>query len=86
MSCSSCPPSSKKKKNKVMQIATGYAYLALGINQDLSKQRVKICSNCPRLSGGIICSLCGCEIHAKTRLPAEECPETKPGPRWRAVA
>lgn len=75
MSCSGCPP-------KIARIATGFAYMAAGINEELSKQRLKICYNCPRLMGGMVCAICGCAVDAKTRLPEEVCPETKPGPRW----
>jgi hypothetical protein len=59
------------------KIATGFAYLAAGVNTDLSKERLKKCNNCPRLVGGLICSECGCEVHAKTRLPEEQCPLKK---------
>lgn len=80
MSCSSCPP----KKNKIARIATGFAYLAAGVNNELSEQRLKICYNCPKLVGGIICGICGCSVAAKTRLPGESCPLKKP--KWEAVA
>jgi hypothetical protein len=66
------------------RIATGFAYLAAGVNEELSQKRVKICYNCPRLVGGLVCNLCGCEVHAKTRLPVERCPEKIP--RWLAVS
>jgi hypothetical protein len=62
------------------RIATGFAYLAAGINQELSEKRVKICYNCPHLRQGISCNLCGCFIDAKTRLPNERCPDKIP--RW----
>lgn len=74
----------KTVANKAANIARSYLYLANGTNEELSQERVKICSNCPRLVGGLVCSLCGCEVHAKTRLPAETCPDKEP--RWRAVA
>lgn len=89
MSCSSCPPTEKNEKgkkvslgSKIVRVATGFRYLAAGINEELSQKRLKVCYNCPRLMGGMVCSICGCEVHAKTRLPEEKCPETKPGPRW----
>lgn len=59
--------------DKPIAIATGWAYLALGVNEDLSKQRLKICNNCPYKQGNT-CKQCGCTLDAKTRLPAEFCP------------
>lgn len=59
------------------RIAKGFAYLAGGINEELSEKRVKICHNCPRLSGGIVCQICGCAVDAKTRIPEESCPINK---------
>ena len=75
----------KKTVDKAVKIATGYAYLAAGVNEELSEQRMKICNNCPNLRGGLVCVICGCEMHAKTRLPLEECPDKK-NQRWLAVA
>lgn len=59
------------------RIATGFAYLAAGVNDSLSASRMKICYNCPKLVGGLVCSVCGCSVDAKTRLPEESCPENK---------
>lgn len=77
-----CCPVVNNAVDKIVKIATGYAYLAAGINEDLSAQRMKICSNCAYLRGGIACSECGCAVDAKTRLPLESCPKDK----WLAVA
>lgn len=71
MSC--CRGIGRAVKNGA-KIATGFAYLAGGINEELSKKRMRICSNCPKLFGGEVCSVCGCSVAAKTRLPEEECP------------
>jgi hypothetical protein len=71
-----CPGISQTVKNG-QRIAKGFAYLAGGINQELSDKRIKICNNCPRLRGGISCSICGCIVEAKTRLPEESCPEQR---------
>jgi hypothetical protein len=65
--------------NKVKKIVTGYAYLMFGVNEELSKQRMRICRNCPKFEGGA-CKICGCEMAAKTRLPAETCPMNPP--KW----
>ena len=64
---------------KAKKIATGYAYLMFGVNEKLSKKRMRICRNCPNLKGGD-CVICGCDMAAKTRLPAEICPDKKP--KW----
>jgi hypothetical protein len=67
-----------KKTAKVLgNIARGYAYLAGGVNEDLSKQRMKICRNCPKLLSGMVCAVCGCSVAAKSRIPEEECPAKK---------
>lgn len=76
-----CCKGVKKTVKSVKNIATGYAYLALGVNPELSKKRMKICNNCPFVVQGIICSICGCELHAKTRLPNEQCADEK-NRRW----
>lgn len=77
-----CCPGKKKSKAKKLALAAaklvkGIGYLAAGINEDLAKQRMKICNNCPKLTGGLVCSECGCEVHAKTRLVEEKCPLNK---------
>jgi len=76
-----CCKGIKKTAKKAKQIAIGYAYLAAGVNEELSARRVRICRNCPNLMGGMVCAICGCEVHAKTRLPEEECPDKK-NRRW----
>jgi hypothetical protein len=67
----------------MQNIARGYAYLATGQNEELSQKRMRICSNCPHLRGGLVCGECGCEMHAKTRLPEEQCADEK-NRRWLA--
>jgi hypothetical protein len=71
MGCKGCSTAKK--------IFTGYAYLMFGVNNDLSARRMKICRNCVKLVGPS-CTICGCEMEAKTRLPAEICPDKKP--KW----
>jgi hypothetical protein len=63
------------------RIATGFAYLAGGVNEELHDSRVKICHNCPKLVGGLVCQVCGCAVDAKTRLTDESCPIGK----WKAI-
>lgn len=74
MSCSGCG------KKKVVNIVRGYAYLMFGINEDLSKKRLKICKNCAYFENPS-CKICGCDMAAKTRLPQEQCADTKKT-RW----
>lgn len=68
-----------KAVKKVKNIAKGITNLAKGVNTELSEQRLKICFNCPRLIGGISCSVCGCAVAAKTRVKDESCPLKKWG-------
>jgi hypothetical protein len=77
-----CCPKEEQKTiyNQAAQVARGWYYLAAGVNDELSAARMKFCYNCPHLVGGLVCNLCGCEAHAKTRLPEQQCPD-KP-PRW----
>lgn len=71
-----CCKGIKKSFKSAKKIATGYAYLAAGINQPLSEERMKVCRNCVQLSAGV-CKVCGCAVDAKTRLPEEACPLKK---------
>lgn len=71
----------KKTVKTVGKIATGYAYLMFGVNEELSKKRLRICRNCPKFKNPA-CTICGCEMAAKTRLPQESCPINK----WQRVA
>lgn len=76
MSCSGC--------KQVVTVAKGYAYLMFGVNEKLSKQRMKVCRNCPKFNSDGSCSICGCDMAAKTRLPQEQCPDKKP--KWLRAA
>lgn len=79
-----CCKGIKKTVNTATKIATGYAYLAMGINDELSKERMKICRNCPKFESPV-CKICGCDMKAKTRLPNEECADSK-NRRWLRAA
>lgn len=82
MPCSGCPAVHTVFKG-IKNVARGYAYLALGVNQELGKKRFAICSNCPHIRGGLTCNLCGCDMAAKSRLPEVECADPK-NKRWLA--
>lgn len=78
----SCCPGKKKKSlaenvlvtiQKGQRIATGFVFAAGGINEELGKQRTKVCRNCVNYDNGR-CKECGCFIDLKTRVPQEECP------------
>ena len=94
MSC--CPGMNKKLKKakslatKVKAIATGHMYMVFGINEELGKiiqkhfqmriySKISDCKPCQHKEGGV-CKICGCNIKAKTLLPAETCPRGKWGP------
>jgi len=43
-------------------------------------RRLNICLVCPflqELKTGIVCSVCGCNMHAKTKFSAAKCPKGK---------
>jgi hypothetical protein len=73
-----CCPSSNKRitraARQVGHIVKGFGYLAGGINNELSAERMKICKACPELRNGLSCNICGCVVEAKTRLNDESCP------------
>ncbi len=78
-----CCNSLKRTAKVVANIARAHAYLIAGTNEELSHRRMKICSNCPHLRGGIVCNFCGCDMPAKTRLPEEQCSDEN-NRRWLA--
>ena len=63
--------------------------------EELSKERTAICRECPHNSENVkktgvtinrpdeYCTLCGCNLHMKTRALSQTCPD-KP-PRWLKV-
>lgn len=78
MGCSGCGV------KKIVPIVKGYAYLMFGVNEELSTKRMKICRNCTKFQNPA-CLLCGCDMAAKTRLPQEQCADTK-NPKWLRTA
>ena len=74
----SCCPRTKKTIKKAGRIVRGFAYAAGGFNNELSAERMKICNNCINKKGGD-CTICGCVLIAKTRVPEEFCPINKWG-------
>lgn len=70
---------------KPVNIAIGWINVArekIGIADEkaekLAKVRGEICLACPRINKEkYSCSICGCFIAAKIRVPNEKCPEGK---------
>jgi len=78
--CSGGVPKQSKTSNLFQtagNIITGFSYLAVGANEDLSVTRMAVCNNCDKLRGGVSCSVCGCVVKAKTRVEGEHCPLNK---------
>lgn len=43
----------------------------------LSQARIEICNRCPALGKHRRCTICGCFVDAKAKLPEQQCPENK---------
>ena len=39
-----------------------------------ASHRLRICKRCPYLTRDARCTLCGCFVRAKTKVPTEKCP------------
>ena len=71
-------------KNKIKEIAEGWANYMLGRQKIVSAQRMKICGECEydsaknpeaqSLRPDRHCTKCGCTLAAKTRSLDSECP------------
>ena len=62
---------------KIKHIVLGWYYKLKGINYELMKTRMEICSKCEykiQLTKNIeICAKCGCILSAKSRIEEESC-------------
>ena len=78
-----CCPKEEQKTiyNDAARIVKGFMYMAGGVNEELSKERMGICYQCTHIRAGISCEICGCILKAKTTLNEEACPIG----RWKAV-
>ena len=43
-------------------------------DEELSRQRLNICKECPNILADLICSKCGCMMPLKVKLTESECP------------
>jgi len=62
------------------QIAQGFYNSLANKRTDLYTYRIAICRECPKIYKGVlgeICSICGCVLQAKCRVPEANCPENK---------
>jgi hypothetical protein len=59
-----------------MKILIAWYFWLTNRNDELARQRLKICSGCSYRKW-FVCSQCGCPLQAKTRLFEEECPVGK---------
>jgi Family of unknown function (DUF6171) len=61
---------------KFLTICKGWFIFLFKKRSAMAKERLKICFECPKRFG-IVCSMCGCELHAKSEIEEEECPLDK---------
>lgn len=57
--------------------AVGLARASVTPETPLSRARLQICNRCPLLGKHRQCSVCGCFVDAKVKLPEQQCPENK---------
>lgn len=70
----------KKGFKKLGNIIVGWFRRLFNIDSELSKKRVEICRSCPKkvtILGDDFCSLCYCQIVAKSRVEDETCYDGK---------
>lgn len=60
----------------LFRIIRAWWYFVAGKNRDLMRSRLAVCESCP-FRKWIVCSDCGCELHAKGSDPDEKCPQNK---------
>lgn len=61
---------------KIKNIIIGWYRYIFKSQSDFSKKRIEICKKCPhkiRVTGGDMCSLCGCFIMPKSAVANEIC-------------
>jgi hypothetical protein len=65
---------------KGVNIIQGTVNNILSKEQDLYESRIVVCLECEHSESGSIglaCTICGCILGSKTRVPEEECPQKK---------
>lgn len=50
------------------------------VSEEIKKQRLAICKQCPNLKFGVDCGICFCLVGLLTKLKTEKCPDNPP--RW----
>ena len=76
----SCCGRGKKITNKGKNIIKGFTALATGKKYEFTDSRIKICRNCKDnywIGKTLWCSICKCNIPAKSRVESEGCPKNK---------
>ncbi len=51
------------------------------VSDELYQKRLKACTECPFLSGKILCTMCGCYVAVRALYSDNECPSPKKD-RW----
>ncbi len=64
---------------RIQEIYSGWKNLKFKTPEieELAKNRVNICVNCPKLRKNNTCAVCGCYIPAKVRSSKSRCPDRK---------
>ena len=64
---------------RVQEIYNGWKNYAFKNPQieELAKNRIQICVNCPELKANNACRICGCYVPAKVRSAKSRCPKKK---------
>ena len=63
-----------------MRILLAWWFWFTNRNDEVARQRLKICSMCEKMKWGI-CKVCGCPLQTKARLLDEICPHPD-GNKW----
>jgi hypothetical protein len=58
---------------KLFNILKGWYKFLFAKRSQMAKDRLIICFSC-KARFGIMCGMCGCELHAKAEIEEEECP------------
>jgi hypothetical protein len=61
---------------KIYRIIMGWYYFLTNQKNEMARERLMICVDCPKMSKGL-CTSCGCVLQAKARIEEEICPMHK---------
>lgn len=81
-SCKGCRDEYRVTDEQVQRILSSKMFNAdNSVPEPVYEERLQHCKDCPKLTGGYTCSLCGCIVQITARLKDKSC--TLPGnPLW----